>query len=72
MQDHFGLEETKAKTKSVLNRIEKIRNNLAHSQDIVSGTTWEKLIEDVQKVERMLQRSDEIVERDAHNKAINP
>ena len=71
MQDHFGF-ETKAKAKSVLERIEKIRNNLAHSQDIVSGTTWEKLIEDVQKVERMLQRSDEIVERDAHNKAINP
>jgi hypothetical protein len=64
MRVHLGL-KTKIGAKNVLHSIEKIRDKLAHSQDIVSGTTWEELINVVQEVERMLQRSDEIVEREA-------
>lgn len=70
MRDHLGLESKKG-TQSVLRNIEKIRDKLAHSQDIVSGTTWEELIDVVQKVEWMLQRSDDIVEKEAQNKASN-
>ena len=68
MRNHLGL-KTKKRAKSVLLGLEKIRDKLAHSQDIVSGTTWEELIDVVQEVERMLQRSDEIVEREAQNRA---
>ncbi|MBI5887482.1 MAG: hypothetical protein HZB82_02060 [Deltaproteobacteria bacterium] len=71
MRDHLGL-ETKGEAQRVLKSIEKIRDKLAHSQeDIVSGTTWEKLIESVLRAEQMLQRSDEIVEKDAQNEAMN-
>jgi hypothetical protein len=70
MRVHLGL-KTKIGAKNVLQSIEKIRDKLAHSQDIVSGTTWEELINVVQEVERMLQRSDEIVEREAQSKANN-
>lgn len=68
MRDHLGL-ESKKRTKTILRNIEKIRDKLAHSQDIVSGTTWEELIGVVQKVEWMLQRSDDIIEKEAQNKA---
>lgn len=70
MREHLGL-KTKKGTKSVLRSIEKIRDKLAHSQDIVSGTTWEELIDVVQEVEKMLQRSDDIVEKEAQNEASN-
>ena len=67
MQDHLGLKNTEG-AKSVLGSIEKIRDKLAHSQDIVSGTTWEELIDVVQEVEKMLERSDDIVEKEVQNK----
>ena len=70
MRVHLGL-KTKIRAKNVLQSIEKIRDKLAHSQDIVSGTTWEELINVAQEVERMLQRSDDLVERDAQKKASN-
>lgn len=70
IRDHLGL-ETKAVAISVLKSIEKLRDKLVHSQDIVSGTTWENLIESVLRAEKMLQRSDELVEKDARDKAIN-
>lgn len=70
MRDRLGLNTEKG-AKRLLLSIEKIRDKLAHSQDMVSGTTWEELIDVVQEVERMLQRSDDIVEREARNKASN-
>ncbi len=70
IRDHLGL-ETKAVAISVLKSIEKLRDKLVHSQDIESGTTWENLIESVLRAEKMLQRSDELVEKDARDKAIN-
>lgn len=70
IRDHLSL-ETKAVATSVLKSIEKLRDKLVHSQDIVSGTTWENLIESVLRAEKMLQRSDELVEKGARNTVTN-
>lgn len=64
MREHLGL-ETKKGANKLLRSIEKVRDKLAHAQDIVSGTTWKELIDMVQQVELMLQRSDDIVEKEA-------
>ncbi len=71
MQKHLGL-KSKKEAGSVLKSIEKLRDKLVHSQDIVSGTTWKKLIEDMQQVERMLQQSDDLVEKGAHSNTNDP
>lgn len=64
MRNHLGL-KSKSSTNKLLGSIEKIRDKLAHAQDIVTGTTWKELIDTVQQVELMLQRSDDIVEKEA-------
>jgi hypothetical protein len=64
-RDYLGL-KTKRGARSTFLSIERIRDKLAHSQDIVSGTTWEELIDVVQEAERMLQLWDDTLERDAH------
>jgi len=40
--------------KTLLNSTEKLRDKLAHAQDIVTGTTWPELIDLVREIERLL------------------
>jgi AraC-like DNA-binding protein len=44
--------------KNNLKDIEKLRDKLAHSQDIVTGTSWEKIISLVDIVEKLIQKSE--------------
>jgi len=48
--------------KDLLGNIEKLRDKLAHSQDIVEGTTWEKIIDIAGSIEKLIQRSEKYVE----------
>ena len=51
------------KTESLLKDAEDLRNNLAHSQlDLVKGTTWEKVLELIDRIQAFVLRSDEVVE----------
>jgi len=40
--------------KTLLNSTKKLRDKLAHAQDIVTGTTWPELIDLVREIERLL------------------
>jgi hypothetical protein len=62
--EHFGLlgKQTAEKT---LMRIGKIRDKLAHSQDLATGTTWEEIIDVSVVVQDMLDRSDRLIEEAA-------
>jgi len=46
-------------------RIGKIRDKLAHSQDLATGTTWEEIIDVSVVVQDMLDRSDRLIEEAA-------
>ena len=50
------------KCKSTLKTVEKLRDKLAHAQDIVTGTSWEEIISLVDIVERLIQKSEEYTE----------
>jgi hypothetical protein len=51
-----------------LRDFEKLRDRLAHSQqDLVEGTTWPELIDLVEKVEALVHRSDNEVEKNAQS-----
>lgn len=65
IRNHLDL-TTKNGANKLLRNIEKLRNKLAHSQDIVTGTSWEELIDVIQEVEKMIHRSDDILEKQAH------
>jgi len=45
----------------LLRSIEKMRDKLAHSQDVVAGTTWEEIIDLAGNIEKLIQRSENIV-----------
>jgi predicted transcriptional regulator len=45
----------------LLKDIEKLRDKLAHSQDIVTGTTWERIIDLVGNVEKLIEGSEKYV-----------
>ena len=64
MRKHLGF-QTNQEAKELLDNVEALRDKLAHSQDIVSGTIWEKLINNVSEAERVILRSDEIIEKDS-------
>jgi hypothetical protein len=56
--------ESKSNGKDLLDEVEKLRNRLAHSQqDLVEGTTWPELIEVIERMEALVHRSDDAVER---------
>jgi CBS domain-containing protein len=58
--------ESKSKGEELLNDIERLRNRLAHSQlDLVEGTSWQELIDVIEKMEALIHRSDDAVEREA-------
>jgi hypothetical protein len=41
-----------------MRKAEKIRNNLAHSQDLATGMSWKEIITVFVEIEEMLNRSD--------------
>ena len=45
----------------LLRSIEKMRDKLAHSQDVVAGTTWEEIINLADNIEKLIQKSENIV-----------
>jgi len=53
--------ESKNKARELLEEIEKLRDKLAHSQDIVEGTTWEDIIDLGGNLERLIERSETYV-----------
>jgi hypothetical protein len=61
---YLGLESKRGARRTLLS-IERVRDKLVHSQDIVSGTTWEELIDVVEEAERMLQTWDDTLEKEA-------
>jgi hypothetical protein len=55
--------ESKGKGEDLLGEAEKLRDKLAHSQqDLVEGTSWQELIDLVEKMEELVHRSDDAVE----------
>ncbi len=48
--------ESKTKAKNFLEEIEKVRNRIAHAQDLVTGTTWEELIRLVEELDLLVER----------------
>lgn len=56
----------KKKAAVLFGRAERLRNKLAHSQlDLVQGTTWEKLIDLIEAIQKFVHRSDEVIEENA-------
>lgn len=49
----------------LIEKIEKLRDKLAHSQDIVEGTTWEEIIPLAENIERLIQWSEEYIDTTA-------
>jgi hypothetical protein len=64
MREHFGLPGKKTAERT-LRRVGKIRDKLAHSQDLVTGTTWEEIIDVSVVLQDMLDRSDRLIEEAA-------
>nr|WP_157503845.1 hypothetical protein [Luteibacter rhizovicinus] len=65
LRDKLGI-GSKTRAETVLVRVERLRNKLAHSQQNISaGAAWNSLIEVVEWIERFLTTSDELVERAA-------
>ena len=62
MRDHLGF-QTNGEAEKLLDGVQELRDKLAHSQDIVSGTTWVNLINDVCKAEAAISLSDEQIEQ---------
>jgi hypothetical protein len=60
---HLGF-DSEHDASELLESIEKVRDKLAHSQDLVSGTTWQELIDVIRKVEAVILRSDDLVEKE--------
>jgi hypothetical protein len=57
---------SKKQAESLLKKAEDLRNRLAHSQqDLVEGTSWQALIEVIDKIEVLVHRSDDAVEEEA-------
>ena len=54
----FGFESKRVGSK-ILKDVESLRDKLAHSQDIVSGTTWEDIIDLSGNIEKRIQSSEE-------------
>jgi hypothetical protein len=58
--DIFGLESPKA-ARQILRGAEGLRNRVAHSQDLVTGWSWQELSETVNSVEKILSLSDLVI-----------
>jgi hypothetical protein len=59
---HFEI-SSKAKARTTFSKAQDLRNSLAHSaSDITNGSDWESVIDLVGEVERIVQRSDHLLE----------
>jgi hypothetical protein len=56
---HLGF-KSKEIGERVLKSAENLRNKLAHAQDIVSGSSWSRVITLIKRVEALLERGEEI------------
>ena len=69
LRESLGL-ATKGQARDVLKSAERLRDLLAHSQqDLANGSSWEHLIDLVEVVEKLVQKSDESVEDRARRSA---
>lgn len=60
--DKLGI-ESKGAWDKLLKQVEEVRNTLAHSQhDLAHGSSWEEIIDLVERVETLVSRSDALVE----------
>lgn len=55
----LGYENTD-ELKTLLEKIEGLRDRLAHSQDIIAGSSWTEVIELIEKLDMLLQKCEEI------------
>ncbi len=55
--EHFDL-PSKQVARSFFGAAEKLRNRLAHAQDLISGTTWEEIIDIAEKINAFLDHYD--------------
>ncbi len=53
--------KSKTQGEKLFKQIEKLRNNLAHAQDITNGMSWAEVIPLVKQVEGLIRKSEEIV-----------
>jgi hypothetical protein len=67
LREMLGL-DSKKKANGLLHDAEQVRNGLARSQvDLVQGSSWQDVIEVVEKVETLVHRSDDAVEQEARS-----
>lgn len=52
----YGI-ESKNKGKTLFSKISRLRDKLAHSQDIVMGSSWPEIIDVVERIETLLERA---------------
>lgn len=65
LREKLGL-TPKIKSSDLLKQAEKLRNLLAHSgYDLAEGSSWEERIDLIHWVEDLLERSDDLIEKDA-------
>jgi hypothetical protein len=58
--------DSKRQAESLLKKAEDLRNRLSHSQqDLVRGSSWQVLIELIEKIKALVHRSDDAVEQEA-------
>lgn len=50
--------ESRKKGQTIFRDVQKIRDKLAHSQDIIFGTTWSNIIDLVEIIEKLIQKSE--------------
>jgi hypothetical protein len=61
---------SKKQAGSLLRDAEHLRDRLAHSNDdLVQGSSWMELVELIERIEALVNRSDDLVERDAKSGA---
>lgn len=53
--------KSKKELEKLLKPIEYLRNRLAHSQDIVNGTSWKEIFEIIESIEQLLIKSENII-----------
>lgn len=70
LRDSLGLGSKKA-CRKFLREVEKLRDELAHSQYDISGADWPETISLVEGIEILVRKSDQLVEKKASEQAVN-
>lgn len=55
LREQFGF-TSRRETESFFKKVEDLRNRVAHSQDLVAGSSWKEVIDLLQEVDMLLQR----------------